>query len=255
MAGFDHRLVSFSVAWLILQIQHPIKALASRPVCDMGVSPSLPHYNLKRSELSARFWDGQRTSRISPLRTDANKDTFMKTFRQIVTVTVFTFATFCFAQAISGQTISTNEGFKTGRLTLNFNSDNLKTPTDDCKRAEMLVAVVGSKLPLPKGDWHFVVVCDEVSWQHLIIAQAEHLREEDRDPSKGEIYADTILDKKITIFRGYKLVHPDENVAPEHTIAHELAHIYLDSANENKVDRQADTWVSELKAGTTVASK
>lgn len=179
----------------------------------------------------------------------------MKTFRQFVTLAVFTFAAFFLTQAISGQTTSIDEGFTTHRLSLNFNSDILKKPDAECMQEIRTFLVVGSKLPLPKGNWNFVVVCDEVTWQHVIAAQAEHLREEDRDPSKGEIYADTILNKKITIFRGYKLVHPDENVLPEHIIAHELAHIYLNSANENKVDRQADTWVSELKAGTTVASK
>lgn len=179
----------------------------------------------------------------------------MKTFRQLVTLAVFTFAAICSTQAISGQTNSIDEGFATHRLALNFNSDILKKPDAECMQEIKTVIVVGSRLPLPKGNWNFVVVCDEVTWKHLIDAQKEHLREEDRDPSKGEIYADTLLDQKMTIFRGYKLVHPDDNVAPEHIIAHELAHIYLNSANERKVDEQAGKWESELKAGTTVASK
>lgn len=186
----------------------------------------------------------------------------LENFRQFATVAVLALA---HVVPTHGQNNQINEGYQSGRLMINFNSDTLLYPTDECKQAEMQLAFISSKMPLPNGNWRFVVVCDEETWKHLMIANIKQLIRGDRDPTKGEIYGSTILDKNITIFRGSKLVHPDKNVMPEHIIAHELAHIYLHNRNERKVEKLALQWVNEYKIngvvgtpaaqGTVIASK
>jgi hypothetical protein len=175
----------------------------------------------------------------------------MENFRQFTIVAVLALA---HVVPMHGQDKKINEGYQSGRLIINFNSDTLKYPTEECKQAEMLVAFISSKMPLPNGNWRFVVVCDEETWKNLMTANKKQLIRNDRDPTKGEIYSNTILEKNITIFRGFKLVHPDKDVMPEHIIAHELAHIYLHSPDERKVEKLALQWVSEYKTNSVIST-
>jgi hypothetical protein len=57
----------------------------------------------------------------------------------------------------------------------------------------------------------------------------------------------TNLDAGITYVRGWDLVHPFDNtekMRPSHIIAHELAHIMLDTRDEATADRQAVVWLA-----------
>jgi hypothetical protein len=60
-------------------------------------------------------------------------------------------------------------------------------------------------------------------------------------------YGETEIDRRITLFRGRKLIHPDTGVSPEFIVAHELAHIMLHSRNEQIVDLTARKWVENFR--------
>ena len=169
----------------------------------------------------------------------------MKNPRQLLAIIELFAAVIMTAATVIAQKPQLNEGYLSGRLAIHFSSDTLKAPSVECHDAEMLLAVTSSTLPLPKGSWTFAVVCDEATWQHLIQANAEKLLRMGRDPSKGEIYGGTILDRRLTILRGTKLVHPDGNITAAHIIAHELAHIYTGRADEIRVESLALQWLEK----------
>jgi hypothetical protein len=54
--------------------------------------------------------------------------------------------------------------------------------------------------------------------------------------------------------RGFTLVNTVTGYAttPEHIVAHELAHVFLDSADEKKVDNQAQIWMKAAKVEVAV---
>jgi hypothetical protein len=97
-----------------------------------------------------------------------------------------------------------------------------------------------SAYPHPATGWHFIVVCDDPTWQHVMrkIGMADDL---------GEHYGETDIKDNLTLIRGTKLTHADLGVPPEHIIAHELAHVILHSTDEAEVDRQAFAWMTERR--------
>jgi hypothetical protein len=95
------------------------------------------------------------------------------------------------------------------------------------------------KYPHPK-DYTYKVVCDEKSWADVVHHYAPRL-----DPA--QTYALTFYNEKTMVVRGTKLLdYYEGEPKPEHTIAHELAHIYLqDPQNEIRVDELAKKWMSD----------
>jgi hypothetical protein len=99
-----------------------------------------------------------------------------------------------------------------------------------------------SAYPHPSSGWHFAVVCDDSTWQHV-------MRNTGMADGPGERYGETDIEHNLTLIRGAKLIHADMGVSPERIVAHELAHVMLRSTDEAKVDRQAFAWMAERRVG------
>lgn len=118
-------------------------------------------------------------------------------------------------------------------------SDRKHVP-EVCKDQLEVVRKYLDVYPNPK-EWTWWIACNEYSWKAL----ASHLG---IDQASGHtIFAETDRKHHLTYVRGYMLMHPPEHVAitPEHIVAHELAHAYLDSGDEERVDDLAKQWMKE----------
>jgi hypothetical protein len=109
----------------------------------------------------------------------------------------------------------------------------------ECQQAAQLFAHLAAIYPHPKYGWHFIIVCDDSSWDAVMqkmgfVDGMTH-------------YAETEIDRRITLFRGRKLIHSDTGVPPEHIVAHELAHIMLHSRDEQIVNLTARKWVENFR--------
>lgn len=91
------------------------------------------------------------------------------------------------------------------------------------------------KFPHP-NSWTFVIACDEKAWDDLM-ALAGHAG------SSRVIFGATNPDNNSTLLRGTTLLGKDPVMTPEHLVAHELAHVYLHSSNERRVEDQALDWI------------
>jgi len=82
--------------------------------------------------------------------------------------------------------------------------------------------------------WTFVIICDDQRWQRA-------LRNFD---IVGETkFAFTDLKTQQTWLRGQKFTNPelgDDRVTPRYVVAHELAHIILQTRDEDRANRCAD---------------
>ena len=95
-----------------------------------------------------------------------------------------------------------------------------------------------SVYPAPAA-WTFYVVCDEESWERLVRGEVGA-----GTVAAGlAVYGETSLARGITVIRGEKLIAPDERCMPEEIVAHELAHIYLRSHDEDAVRELAAEWM------------
>jgi hypothetical protein len=124
----------------------------------------------------------------------------------------------------------------------------LSTFDKPCKEAAVVLAQNINKFPHPT-KWTFVIACDEQMWDRL----QQHMHFE----NPGRVMALTSLKLGITYVRGNDLVHPFDLSAafqPEHFVGHELAHIYLNSEDEQRVDELAWKWQRD-KATTLVVAK
>ncbi len=96
--------------------------------------------------------------------------------------------------------------------------------------------------PHPNG-WTWFVACDEDAWARI-------QRQQGNQVGSG-ILAITNRPAHATILRGSAMLHAyseDPRAQPEHIVAHELCHIYLQSSDESKVDDLATRWMKERKA-------
>jgi hypothetical protein len=83
--------------------------------------------------------------------------------------------------------------------------------------------------------WHWILVCDDAGWQRFLrlSGRAEGV----------EIYASTDLLGRTSYVRGSKLLNPCElQVNPDVILAHELAHIWLKTADETRVRDLVRSW-------------
>lgn len=112
-----------------------------------------------------------------------------------------------------------------------------------CVDAAHAMAPIIRQFPHPDA-WQWVLACDSRSWSELI----QHLGYDGPKPL-------ALTDQKnhVTYVNAEAIVHPEigDAASPEHVISHELAHIFLHSADERKVDDQASEWINTSK----VASK
>jgi hypothetical protein len=108
---------------------------------------------------------------------------------------------------------------------------------------EKIFAQIAPRFPMKSQAWQWIIVVDEPMWKLLMVRMGFP-----NDP-RTSYYGQTDLQDGVTYIRGYTLLHPDQpDAKAEHVISHEMAHVYLNSADEGLVDRTADAWM--LKFGT-----
>lgn len=84
--------------------------------------------------------------------------------------------------------------------------------------------------------WTFVVACDDRAWDDLM-ALSGHAG------SSRVMFGATNPDNHSTLLRGTNLLGKDRVMTPEHLVAHELAHVYLHSSDERRVEDKALDWL------------
>jgi hypothetical protein len=90
--------------------------------------------------------------------------------------------------------------------------------------------------------WTWVVVCDDLAWQRW----ERHIS---WNENGSPLLALTDRASRVTYLRGPAILHPAMQAAarPEHFIAHELAHIAMNSSDESAVDRLAWKWQNGIR--------
>jgi hypothetical protein len=94
-----------------------------------------------------------------------------------------------------------------------------------------------ARFPHP-DTWTFVIACDDHAWDDLM-ALSGHA-----GYGRG-IFGATNPDNHSTLLRGRTLLGKDREMTPEHLVAHELAHIYLHSSDERRVEDRAFDWMKQ----------
>lgn len=111
----------------------------------------------------------------------------------------------------------------------------------ECRKEAYTLALNLVRYPRP-ASWHWVLVCDEAGWRRF-------LRLSGRDEQTA-IYASTDLAGRTTYIRGAKLLYPNDlQACPAGIIAHELAHIRLQSDSEAGADDLVRLWQGLTKPG------
>lgn len=151
---------------------------------------------------------------------------------------VFIFILASCAGAASSQTPPQAADKSDVRIVSSFVADGEPVP-GECREESHALARSLVRYPRPAA-WHWVLVCDEAGWRRF-------LRLSGRD-EQAEIYASTDLSGRTTYIRGAKLLYPyDLQVGPDDIIAHELAHIRLQSSSEARADSLARLWQSVVR--------
>lgn len=115
--------------------------------------------------------------------------------------------------------------------------------SSSCQEQAAVLARELADFPRP-DTWHWVIVCDDSGWRQF-------LRQRDGFPAdmgvrKESIYASTHLAAHLTCLRGSTLLRPDSPLAKaDHVVAHELAHILLHTADEERAEQRALFWLGE----------
>ena len=104
----------------------------------------------------------------------------------------------------------------------------------ECREEAHIFAQSLVRYPRP-ASWHWVLICDEAGWRRFLRLSG---RNED-----AAIYASTDLDGTTTYIRGAKLLYPyDLQADPDGIIAHELAHIKLQTESEDLANDLVRAW-------------
>lgn len=117
------------------------------------------------------------------------------------------------------------------------NSEN-GTISMECAQQARIFMNSAQYFPEP-SNWRFVIVCDEFTWNRFT-------RESGQFQPRVQVYAATNLDRRTTFIRGWHLTHVDLTMGaptPERVVAHELAHIILNTLDDDLADRQAIAWL------------
>lgn len=143
-----------------------------------------------------------------------------------------------FGSTASGQTSPGVADHSDIRIVSSFVSTGDPVPSRCREEAH---AFARSLVRYPRPDsWHWVLICDEAGWRRFL-----------RLSGRGEhdaIYASTDLSGRTTYLRGAKLLYPyDLHAEPDDIIAHELAHIRLQTSSEMRADSLARLWQGGAK--------
>ena len=154
----------------------------------------------------------------------------MKTTQNLVVLSAL--ATICVGFA-AGQRSPEAADLSDVRILSSFVAPGEPVP-GECREEAHTFARSLVRYPRP-ASWHWVLICDEAGWRRF-------LRLSGRGEREG-IDASTDLAGRITYFRGSKLLYPfDLQAEPDDIVAHELAHIWLNSSSESDSDKLARWW-------------
>jgi hypothetical protein len=106
----------------------------------------------------------------------------------------------------------------------------------ECTEASAIVTPLIAQFHGP-ADWTWIIACDEAAWHRIEV----HIGQQ--NSVGGLILGTTDLENHVTYIRGFYVLHPfntDALAQPDHTIAHELGHITLNTSNETKAERKAN---------------
>jgi hypothetical protein len=125
-------------------------------------------------------------------------------------------------------------------------SPGAKSIPQVCQDELQVLRTTLDKYPHPT-KWTYIIACDDNAWSQL--ERMVGVRE-----SMSDVLGVTNYDGQspITIFKGTVLLTSMES---DHVVAHELAHIYLRSKDEFKVDALAQTWMASAQKAAIIAKK
>jgi hypothetical protein len=107
-----------------------------------------------------------------------------------------------------------------------------------CKAQADLLWLTIQQYPHPE-NWRWILLCDDAAWRHLLT----HV-----DHPVDSTYALTSLDAQTSCFRGTTLLSPDHpDTQPDHVVAHELAHIFLHTQDEDRTEQLAQRWLRSCR--------
>ncbi|WP_433963687.1 hypothetical protein [Tunturiibacter gelidiferens] len=109
-------------------------------------------------------------------------------------------------------------------------------PAQECRDASAIVTPLIAQFHGP-ADWTWIIVCDEAAWKRVQV----HI--DQFDPIGYKILGTTNLEGHVTYIRGFYVLHPASTNAlaqPDHTIAHELGHITMNTHDERRAERKAE---------------
>jgi hypothetical protein len=125
-------------------------------------------------------------------------------------------------------------------LASNLTHQGRPAPTD-CQEEAAVLARELTSFPRP-DKWQWIILCDDAGWHRFLI----HRDAMPQLTGKETIYGSTDLAAHMTFLRGSTLLNPDSPLAKaDHVIAHELAHIVLNTADEERSEQQALLWLRE----------
>jgi len=130
------------------------------------------------------------------------------------------------------------------RIVSSLAADGQPVP-ENCRQQAHVFAESLVRYPRPTF-WHWVLVCDQAGWRRFLRLSGRG----EEDP----IYASTDLAGRTTYLRGTGLSNAgDFGVEMDEVVAHELAHIRLNSQDESKARALARRWTrtgDETRRGT-----
>ncbi len=167
----------------------------------------------------------------------------MKNIRQL--------AVFTLLAVVSMFAISAHAGAQNNRITVSsmFTKDG-GAMTAECRSEAMAFMAIAKNYPQP-SNWHFIIICDEPSWQDWIQKSGQYRQ-------GVEVYGTTYLKDRVTYIRGPKLIHPDDTSgvpSPARIVAHELAHVILNTMDDDKAESQAVIWMRQASAPVNVIAE
>jgi hypothetical protein len=108
---------------------------------------------------------------------------------------------------------------------------------DECLKERKIILPLMLSYDHP-ANWTWIIACDEHAWDRVEV----HMGQVFPTPTPNvtaRVLAITDLETRVTYIRGFAVLQPftsQVEAQPEHTIAHELSHIILNSHNETIVE-------------------
>jgi hypothetical protein len=181
-----------------------------------STAPTNPCHRTSRLEIRLE------STHILPLREERIPMSIRKSFAVAVLLAVVVL----FASAVRSEAQIKIQFFST------FAKNNV-VPTDCLKERDIVLPVILS-YDHP-ANWTWIIACDEPAWKRVEVHMGQ------MNSVHGQTLASTDLETRMTYVRGVAVIQPFTaafEAQPEHTIAHELSHIMLDSHDEAKVEKR-----------------